>query len=438
MNLPSPGIPDLHWEDGSLRYCGLGVSRLVETTGTPAFVFSESRLRANHQLFQRAFQLPSPWRLRVAYSVKTAWEPRLLNLLAGMGTEAEVACQHELELALRAGFTPQEIFLDGPAHTLDIVAQAVELGVRFVKVDSLDQLKLVTEATGTSRKMGVCLRLKAPGSRWHGGPAEFMTDRFGMGPDELRKALALLAERPQLLFSGLAVHMGSQVTRPQAYREALKALAGAFSMAGEFKLEGKEADIGGGFPSPSLSSTSVGGLLRNWLLNSQGKVPPLEEFGNVVRNCLNGQSFPAGVTDLVVEPGRALVGNASILLTKVVAVKKGWLFLDASHNFVPESLLFASRRFLPANPRGGSPWSRTNLSGSTLSGGDVLALGSRLPQCSVGDTLVMMDAGAYTLSRANRFTTLVPPAFLLDPAGELQPLRKKEAAEDVVRESETW
>jgi len=362
----------------------------------------------------------------------------LLKLLAGMGTGAEVACRHELELALRAGFAPREVFLDGPAHTADIVARALESGVRFVKVDSLDQLKLVAEAAGDSREAGVCLRLKAPGSRWHGGPAEFMADRFGMGPDELKKALAHLAERPQLRFSGLAVHMGSQLTRPRAYREALKALAGAFSVAEDFKLEGGEADIGGGFPSPSLSSTSVGGLLRTWLLNSPGRVPPLEDFGEAVRDCLNGNSFPAGVTDLVVEPGRALVGNASILLTRVVAVKQGWLFLDASHNFVPESLLFASRRFLPASPGSGLPWPRTNLSGSTLSGGDVLALGSRLPPCSVGDTLVMMDAGAYTLSRANRFTTLVPPAFLLDPEGELQPLRKKEAAEDVVRESEAW
>ena len=76
--------------------------------------------------------------------------------------------------------------------------------------------------------------------------------------------------------------------------------------------------------------------------------------------------------------------------------------------------------------------------GATQSGGDVLALGLKFPPCSVGDIVVMMDAGAYTLSRANRFTTLVPPAFLLDTSGNLQPLRRKETAEDVVKESESW
>ncbi len=438
MNLPPTGFPDLVWEDDSLRYSGVPVSDLVETTGTPAFVFSESRLRANHELFQLAFGLPSPWKLRVAYSVKTAWEPKLLKLLARMGMEAEVACQHELDLTLRAGFSPEGVFLDGPAHTPATVVRAIESGVRFVKVDSLDQLRLVTEAATGARVLRVCLRLKAPGSRWRSGPAEFMSDRFGMSPDELRKALAYLSKNSSVEFRGLAVHMGSQVTRPKAYREAIRALAEAFSLAGEFGLEGKEADIGGGFPSPSLGSTSVSGLLRTWLLNSDGKIPPLEEFGSIVRKALLGRSFPAGVTDLVVEPGRSLVGNAAILLTRVVAVKRGWLFLDASRNFVPESLLFASRRFLPGHPGRELPWSRKNLSGGTLNGGDVLALGCRLPPCSVGDILVMMDAGAYTLSRANRFTTLVPPAFLLDSIGELRPLRRKEVAEDVIRESESW
>lgn len=438
MDLPTTGISDLAWKDGSLCFCNRAVSELVETTGTPAFLFSESRLRANHDSFMRAFRLPSPWKLRVAYSVKTAWEPRLLKILAGMGTEAEVACEHELELALRAGFRPQGIFLDGPAHTPDIVAGAVRRGIRFVKIDSIDQLRLATEAVGGSGDLSVCLRIKAPGSRWIGGPSGYLDGRFGMGPDELRKALAFLADKPQVGFRGLAVHMGSQVTGPKAYRDALKALAGAFSQAEQLGLKGTEADVGGGFPSRTLSSTSIGGLLRTWFSGTDGKVPPLGEFGDTVRSALLAPGFPQQVKELVLEPGRALVGNASILLTRVVAVKPGWLVLDASHNFVPESLLFAARRFLPAEPRHGLPWSRTNLSGSTLSGGDVLALGSRFPPCSVGDIVVMMDAGAYTLSRANRFTTLVPPAYLLDASGDLQPLRRKETAEDVVEESESW
>jgi diaminopimelate decarboxylase len=438
MELPATGISDLAYQDGSLCFCKKAVADLVETTGTPAFLFSESRLRANHNGFLQAFRLPSTWNLRVAYSVKTAWEPRLLKIMAELGTGAEVACEHELELALRAGFRAQDVFMDGPAHTKEIVAKAVERGVRFVKVDSLDQLHLAAEAAGASGDLSVGLRIKAPGSRWIGKPSGYLDGRFGMGADELQSALAYLSENPRTGFRGLAVHMGSQVTGPRAYRDALKALAGAFSLAENLGLRGTEADIGGGFPSRTLSSTSVGGLLRTWFTGADGKVPPLQEFGGAVHGALSSLEFPGQVRDLVLEPGRALVGDASILVSRVVAVKPGWLVLDASHNFVPESLLFAARRFLPAEPKTGLPWSRVNLSGSTLSGGDVLALGSKFPPCSVGDIVVMMDAGAYTLSRANRFTTLVPPAFLLDASGDLRPLRRKETAEDVVKESESW
>lgn len=436
MNLPRTGISDLEWIAGSLHYCGVAVSDLAETTGTPAFVFSDSRLRANHRRFQRAFELPAPWRLSVTYSVKTAWEPKLLEMMAGLGTEAEVACGHELELALRAGFSPQGIILDGPAHTREIVSRAASLGVRFIKVDSLDQLRLVAEVAKPSQNLGICLRTRAAGSRWR--PAEYMGGRFGMGADELKRALLFLSENSGINFRGLAMHVGSQVTAPKAYAEAMRVLVEAFSLAEDLGLKGEEVDVGGGFPSPTLGSATWWSVLRNWAAATNGKVPQLEKFGRVIGGPLLEGRFPPGVKHLVVEPGRALVGDASVLLTRVVAVKKGWLFLDASRNFVPESLLFAARRFLPAQPRHGSPWRRTHLSGSTLSGGDVLALASRLPACSVGDLLVMMDAGAYTLSRANRFTTLVPPAFLLDADGDLKPLRRKETAEDVVRESESW
>jgi diaminopimelate decarboxylase len=438
MELPATGISELTYQDGSLCFCGRPVAELVAATGTPAFLFSESRLRANCRGFRQAFRLPSPWNLKMAYSVKTAWEPRLLKLMAALGTGAEVACEHELELALRAGFQARDVFLDGPAHTQEIVAKAVERGVRFVKLDSLDQLRLAAEAAGAGGDLGVCLRIKAPGARWIGKPSGYLDGRFGMGADELKSALEFLKANSQTDFRGLAVHMGSQVTGPKAYRDAIKALAGAFSLAGEMGLEGREADVGGGFPSRTLSSASLGGLLRNWFTGADGKVPPLEDFGGAVARALASAEFPPKVRDLVLEPGRALVGDASILVSRVVAVKPGWLVLDASHNFVPESLLFAARRFLPAEPQSGLPWSRVNLSGSTLSGGDVLALGSKFPPCSVDDIVVMMDAGAYTLSRANRFTTLVPPAFLLAASGDLQSLRRKETAEDVVEESESW
>ena len=437
MNLPLPGAADLEWRDGALCYDGRAIQDLARSTETPAFVFSESRLRANHRLFHQAFRLPEPWSLRVTYSVKTAFEPGLLRLVAELGAEAEVACEHELLLALNAGFAPNKILLDGPVHTEKALAAAMAAGVRLVKVDSLDQLRWVAQQVRPSSSLAVVLRVAAHGSSFLTRPAEHLSSRFGLTPAGLTEALRFLAGQTSLSFKGLAGHIGSQMTRPGAYVRALRRLDQDLRLAETLGLCGDEMDIGGGFPSPSLAGRSIWGLALGWLFESTPRVPPLERFGEAISAALSKIPQPVRPKALVVEPGRSMVSNAAILITRVMATKPGWVFLDSSRNFVPESLLFATRRFLPVSPRQGLPWPRVNLSGCTLSAGDVLSMGSRLPACEVGDLLVMLDAGAYTLSRANRFTTLIPPAFLLKAGQDLAVWRKRETSHEVVRELES-
>ncbi|MBW2534931.1 MAG: alanine racemase, partial [Deltaproteobacteria bacterium] len=396
--------------------------------GTPVFVYSEGRFSENAAALVEALAPPPPRRLRVAYSTKTASEPGLLRALAAEGLGAEVACEHELEQALRAGFAPQDVIVDGPAHTAELVGRALSAGVRCIKVDSPDQLRLVERVAG-DRPAPVCLRLRAPRSRWLSGPADGLSSRFGFAPGDLSTALAAISDSPRLELVGLAVHGGSQITGPEAYDPLLGLLADAARRSVAAGHRPAEINIGGGFPSPSLGSTSPLGMLRGLLAGGTTPVPPIERFGRVVRAGLAGREIPGCVEHLVVEPGRALVSDAAVLLTRVVAAKGRWLILDASRNFVPESLLFARRRFLAAR-RGGRP-RLTNLAGCTLSGGDVLEMGARLPRLAAGDLLVMLDAGAYTLSRANRFTTTMPPAYAMADGGELRELRRRETAEDV-------
>jgi diaminopimelate decarboxylase len=406
------------------------VDDLAAATGTPAFVYSAARLRKNARALVDALRPPPPLRLRVAYSTKTAAEPGILELLAGEGLGAEVACRHELELARRAGFSGQDMILDGPAHTADLVARAVEVGVRAIKVDSLDQLRLVESAAG-DRPVAVCLRLRAPRGRWLSGPAEGLARRFGIERRGLEEALRAVAASERLTLLGLAVHVGSQITDPAVYDQAVDLLARASLRATSIGLGPREINIGGGFPSPSLGSTSPVGMLRGLLGGGTSQVPPIERFGEVLRRGLATREIPSCVEDVVVEPGRSLASDAAVLLTRVVAAKGRWLFLDASRNFVPESLLFARRRFLAVRDATGERQRLFSLAGCTLSGGDVLEIGARLPASKPGDLMVMLDAGAYTLSRASRFTTVVPPAFLLGDDGELRPLRRKETGEDV-------
>jgi diaminopimelate decarboxylase len=436
MTLPSTGHADLEWRGEALHYRGLPVKELAERTGTPAFVYAAKRVTDNAARLARALAPPPPLRLDVAYSVKTSCEPRLLTLLASLGLGAEVGCEHELRLALAAGFPPDRVLLDGPVHEPSALEAAASCGIRAVKVDSLDQLSEVAAAARECGKLGVLLRLAVRRPPWNGSPAEGLAGRFGLGSGQIRAALGRVASEPRLEFLGLAIHIGSQVSDAGAHAQGMEALLDGAALAADHGLVCRVLDLGGGYPSPSLGRASLRGLLGGILTGDAGHAPSPERIGRAIHGVLRRRVSPAGLEALVVEPGRALVGDAAILLTRVRAVKPGWVFLDASRNFVPESPLFAARRFLPAAPSRGVRWLPTRIAGRTLSGSDVLALRARLPRVDRGDLLVMLDAGAYTLSRACRFTTLIPAVFLLHEDKSLDILRREETPEDVVAETQ--
>ena len=294
-----------------------------------------------------------------------------------------------------------------------------------MKVDSLDQLNAVAAgAQGMSLK--VLLRVRSQSSRWFQSPAEGLISRFGMNVDELREACTMLHGHPTLHLGGFAIHVGSQVAGTQPYIRAVRTLVQLARDASQAGLGPTMIDVGGGFPSTTLRSPSVAGAMRRLLRRAQ--TPPLGAYGAAIGSALRTERLPPGITTLVVEPGRVLVGPAAVLVTRVVAVKGQWVFVDASRNFVPESFLFAHRIFLPS--RLGAPPVRQNLAGCTLSGGDVLALRAWLPRCTVGDVLVMLDAGAYTLSKASRFTTLMPAAYLIADDGRIELIRHRELPDE--------
>jgi len=147
----------------------------------------------------------------------------------------------------------------------------------------------------------------------------------------------------------------------------------------------------------------------------------------------DGARLPAR-PGLAAEPGRAIVGDAAILVTRVRGVNGRWAFLDASRNFLPESPLLFSRRILPLRePAGGDERRFYHLSGSTLNTLDVLDLRRRLPRLAIGDLLAFCDAGAYSISRASPYAGLPPAVWVLGEDGELRLGRAAGSVDDLLR-----
>jgi diaminopimelate decarboxylase len=132
-----------------------------------------------------------------------------------------------------------------------------------------------------------------------------------------------------------------------------------------------------------------------------------------------------------VEPGRSIIGNATLLITRVRAVHRRWAFLDASHNYLGENPYLFTRMILPCRQHADRPTAIYHLSGSTLNTLDVIDAGCRLPCLEPGDLLALCDAGAYSISRANRYAGITPPIYLLRSDGDLECIRRPGDAEDL-------
>lgn len=438
MRTHAVGIPFLSRLDGNLAADGQPLHIIAQTTRTPSFIYSEKQIRHNHELFLSSFRPPAETDLRISYSVKTAWEPRLIRLVSSLGIGAEVACSHELELCLRAGLSPAHIHLDGVVHSLETLSHGIKTGVRYIKVDSLQQVRLLAEIGESQGPVGIGLRIKSPDNRWIRGPAEGLAGRFGLSWNDFKAALSVIENSPSLSLKCIAVHIGSQITGPRSFTHAARYVVQACHTAVARGFKPGEVNLGGGFPSPTLGSPSALGFVRSWIFGHGGTIPELSRFGKAISSAFERHPLPPCVRHITIEPGRSLVSNAAVLLTRIVDIRGRWIFVDTSRNHVPEALVFGTRRFLPVQRHNDPVRHRYHISGRSMSGGDVLAIGAKLPRCREGDLLAMLDAGAYTLSKANRFTLLIPPAYLLTQGGDLQTIRRRETWEDAVEYSESW
>ncbi|HVS02190.1 MAG TPA: FHA domain-containing protein [Thermoanaerobaculia bacterium] len=419
-----PGEPDAAvWE-------GVDLEQLARSTPTPFFLFSEARLGENLDGL-RSGLTASGLPVRLRYCAKANGELAILQILAAAGLDVLVSHAAEGELALRAGFPPQRMALQKPVLTAADAAWAVQRRVGLVhacREQDLDTLAAAAAATGHAP--AVSLRV---GGDAHGSPLAFANRRLGVSRRQALRLGTGFRRWAPLRLRALNCYIGTQQTGTAGFRQAIARLC---RLAVELRQEGvevEELNLGGGAPSPTMRRLAPGRLLSRWRDVEAGEQrPSVESFarrlGEIVAAAWRRHDLDA--TALALEPGRSLVGDAAVLVTRVAAVDRGWLFLDVSRNVLGESSLLLRRRVLPLRPRAGK--SRYyHLSGGTLNTMDVLDLHRRLPPMEVGDLLLFADAGAYSLSRAARYGGLSPAALLRRASGEIVTVRRAETLDDL-------
>lgn len=387
--------------DGVLFAEDVNLNDLADQVGTPFYVYSSATLRRHVRVVRDAFEgIPT----LIAYAMKANSNQAVLKLMASEGCGADVVSLGELERVLAAGFAPDKIVFSGVAKTIAEMRRGLEVGIKCFNVESepeLERLSMIAADMGLTAKVSVRINPDVD-ARTHAkistGKSE---NKFGISYKRAREVYRRIAALPNIEAVGVDMHIGSQITDLEPFGNAFGLMA---ELVAELRADGHQIehiDVGGGLGIPYD--------------HDQEAPPHPEAYAAVVRDKV-GQLGCA----LVIEPGRLLVGNAGILVTRVEYVKKGdkdFVIVDAAMNDLLRPTLYEAHHDIqPVNPSNLPPITG-DIVGPVCETGDYLAKGRTIAGVEEGDLLAVMSAGAYGAVMASTYNSrpLIPEVLVDGP-----------------------
>ena len=395
------------------------LTAVARRVGTPAYVYGANLIRAQYHALEDALRgAGTPH--RICYAIKANGSLAVLRVLKGLGAGADIVSLGELERARRAGFAPDSIVFSGVGKTADELDAAIHSCVGQINIESPSELDAVVASSArVGKHAGVGIRVN-PDVQTDTHPYTKTGDKtakFGVPFDEVVRVAERIRAQPQLRLKGLAMHIGSQITDVDPYRRGtlkLLELVAAVRASGVSTVD--NVDVGGGL-----------GVRYH-----DEKVPALKDWVDAVAPPIRA----AGLT-LHCEPGRFLVANAGLLLTKVLYQKhaggKDYVIVDAGMtDFVRPSHYNAYHEIIPLGDAGKGERS-VNVVGPICESGDFLALDRKLPPVSPGDFLAVLGTGAYGFVMSSTYNARPRPPEVLVEGDRYYVARERETIEDLFK-----
>jgi diaminopimelate decarboxylase len=405
---------------------GVSLASLAERFGSPLYVTSERRLRANIRRIRQAFAARVP-NVVHGWSYKTNYNGAICNILHQEGSWAEVVSRFEYDKARALGVPGGRIFFNGPNKPRAALELAVSEGA-MIHVDHFDELALI-EAIGRERGERAAVTLRV---NFDTGFTEAWS-RFGFNLEsgKARDAIARVKSSKHLRLNGLHCHIGTFILDPRAYAAEVATLC---ALAREIEADGTRLayiDIGGGLPSKNA--------LQGIYLPVEQAVSEIEEFADAICSAfLEGTAYRIESGEarpmLVFESGRAVVDDAQVLLTSVVGRKeladgRPAAVLDAGVNSLFTALWY-DHKVMPVTAARGE-LRDTVLYGPLCMNIDVVRRSVQLPPLDPGDLLVVSPVGAYNCTQSMQFIEYRPAVVLVHGDGEVCVIREREDLETV-------
>jgi diaminopimelate decarboxylase len=388
------------YRNGVLHAEAVNLVDLAAAVGTPFYCYSTATLLRHYQVFADAFaDVPA----LICYAMKANSNQAVVKTLAGLGAGADVVSEGELKRARAAGIPADKIMFSGIGKTARELALAVDEGILCVNVESEPELELLSAiASGKGRTASISVRVNPDvDARTHAKIATGKSEnKFGIPISHAREVYARAAKLPGLKVTGVDMHIGSQITDLEPFDDAFALLSGFVQV---LRADGhviSHVDLGGGLGIP---------------YRADDQPPHPDAYAAIVKRATRD----LGCT-LIFEPGRLLVGNAGILVTRVLYLKRGeaknFVIVDAGMNdLIRPTLYDAHHEIRPVlEAVQGSARIVADVVGPVCESGDFLALDRDMPAPAPGDLIAVMSAGAYGAVQAGTYNTraLVPEALV--------------------------
>jgi diaminopimelate decarboxylase len=404
---------------GQTLHCeNVPLEKIAADVGTPTYVYSEQTLRRHVRVFDEAFQsVPH----LICYAVKANSNIHLLRRFSEWGTGFDIVSGGELFRVLRAGASPEKVIFAGVGKTADEIRYALDAGILFFNVESPAELELIHSiAREMDRRARVSIRANPDvDPRTHPYISTGMQKhKFGVSLPEARELYRTVRALENIDVVGVQCHLGSQITEMGPFEEALASLR-------EFVLELKRDGV-------TLKYLDFGGGLG---ISYNAEDPPSPAvYGSAVARATKD----LGVT-IVLEPGRVIVGNAGILLTRVLLRKnqaaKRFLVVDAGMNDLIRPSLYGSHHQLwPVRAQTETDQRETvDVVGPVCESADFIAKDRELAVLYPGELLAVMSAGAYGFCLSSNYNSRPRAAEVLVSGPSYEVIRRRESYEDLVR-----
>ncbi len=406
------------YRDGVLHAEDVNLKALADEVGTPFYCYSTATLERHYKVMHEAFTGTDHL---ICYSIKGNSNQAVIRTLAEQGAGMDVVSEGELRRALAAGVPARKIVFSGVGKTAREMALALREGIACFNVESEPELELLSEiAKRIGQRATVSIRVNPDvDAKTHHkistGKAE---DKFGISYKRARQVYARAAELAAIDVAGIDMHIGSQITELAPFEQAFKLMA---ELTEALRGDGhniRHLDLGGGLGVPYRGTNDV--------------PPHPDEYAAMVKRTLGHLNLK-----YVLEPGRMIVGNAGIMVSRVIYVKDGtekqFVIQDAAMNdLIRPTLYDAYHEIIAVDEPSGSDTMLADVVGPVCESGDYLAKSRRMPKLEPGDLIATMTAGAYGAVQAGTYNTRPLIAEVLVKDAHWALIRPRQTYEELI------